>query len=461
VLFGERYQVVACLKAGGMGAVYGVVDTKTGRHRALKTMLPNILGDSGLRGRFELEAKITAQIESEHIVDVSDAGVDPATDCPFLVMDLLRGRDLGAVIDNDGPLGSADVLLLLWQASLALEKTHAAEIVHRDLKPENLFLTLRDDSSARLKILDFGIAKVVAQSTRAKTTHRVGTPFYMAPEQITGAGDIDPRADLYALGHIAFTLLTAHPYWEPESQGQAGLFAVLAGIGSGLPETAVARARRYGVTLPAQFDPWFERATARDIAQRFDTATELVEELAVALELTVPRPSRTSSAPASAWARTLQASPGLITGTLRVAQQEAGANQRAAEPDRGQRSLAAVARSAREKAPGSWRGKAAVALALGAGAGVALFYRQARSAGPHEVATPRAAASQAALAALAPAVVPAVAQTTSVAVPVLPAASSRAPQASHRQRTPPPSAHPKLTPSPATAPSSQDPAELR
>src|SRR5579872_4059348 len=151
-----------------MGTVHEVLDLETRRRRALKTLLPGVVAEPELRRRFRTEATIAADIDSEHIVEVFDAGVDEATGLQFLVMELLKGEDLGAVLQRRGRLDADETLLLVGQASLALDKTHSAGIVHRDLKPENLFLTTRDDRTPHLKILDFGIAKVVAQSTRRK-----------------------------------------------------------------------------------------------------------------------------------------------------------------------------------------------------------------------------------------------------------------------------------------------------
>jgi serine/threonine-protein kinase len=290
--FHGRYEIERCLKSGGMGAVYEVTDRGTRRRRALKTMLPALVADPDMRARFHLEATVAADIESEHIVEVFDAGVDEATGLPFLVMELLKGRTLGDALQRRGQIASNDVIAVFHQAALALDRTHAAGIVHRDLKPDNLFLTRRDDGSLRLKVLDFGIAKVVAHSTQAHTTRSFGTPLYMSPEQIRGDGDIGARSDLYSLGHIAFALLVGRPYWEPESQRATGVYGLLVKIMEGAPEPASVRAERLGARLPKRFDEWFARATALDPAGRFDTASELVEALAVALDVPMPRSAR-------------------------------------------------------------------------------------------------------------------------------------------------------------------------
>jgi Protein kinase domain len=288
-LFGRRYRIDRCINAGGMGAVYAVTDEKTDSRRALKVMLPNLVRDAGLRARFALEARICGNIESDHIVRVSDADVDEATGMPFIVMDLLRGEELGSLIEERGALPPAEVLTYLYQAALALDKTHAAKIVHRDLKPENLFITRRDDGSPCIKILDFGIAKVVSQAGPSTATLASGTPFYMAPEQMLGDGSISPRADLYALGHITYTLLVGEAYWTEEGVESDGLFALLSRIMLGVTETPSARAaRRRGVALSAAFDAWFVKMTAKPQEERYERASTAVAALAEVLGEPLP-----------------------------------------------------------------------------------------------------------------------------------------------------------------------------
>ena len=316
LVFHGRYRVVRCINTGGMGAVYEVVDQKTDSRRALKIMLPGVLADPDLRARFEREARITGGIESDHIVRVSDAGIDAETSTPFLVMDLLLGEDLGPH-NGHGARSASEVVLLLSQAARALDKTHAAGIVHRDLKPENLFLTTRDDGSPCLKILDFGIAKVVAQSghgggsAKARSTRTLGTPTFMAPEQIRGDGDIGPAADIYALGHIAYTLLLGEPYWDQEATESESLFAFFTKVVGGLPEEPIARARRTrGVELPEAFGAWLRKASADRPEDRFESAGLAVQALGEALGVPVASlapslPGRSSSAPARTAAESL------------------------------------------------------------------------------------------------------------------------------------------------------------
>ncbi len=290
-LFQGRWRVVRCIRAGGMGAVYEVVHHASQARCALKVMLPALVANDELRARFRQEMMVTAPIESDHVVRVFDGGTDVATGAPFLVMELLRGQDLAAVLGARGPLPGAFVATLLRQVAFALEKTHAAGIVHRDLKPENLFLTTRDDGTPCIKVLDFGIAKVVAESaSRAETTRALGTPSYMAPEQVRGDGTIGPAADLYALAHVAYTLLAGRGYWAREREG-GNVYPLLMAIAAGTVEPATKRAPA-GAHLPPGFDARFARATALAPEARYPGATEMVGDLALALGVGVPRPRR-------------------------------------------------------------------------------------------------------------------------------------------------------------------------
>ncbi len=308
-LFHQRYRVVRLISEGGMGAVYEVIDERTKSARALKIMLPSLMRDRDLRARFEREATVTGAIESDHIARVSDAAVDPATGMPFLVMELLRGQDLGAMLDERGACAPAEVMTYLSHAARALDKAHAAGIVHRDLKPENLFLTKRDDGSPCLKVLDFGIAKLVSATDRARGTRIIGTPVYMSPEQIQGNGALDARSDVYALGHIAYTLLVGHAYWSEEvAANEDSVFMLYKSIAGGTKEAPSARAkRRHGVSLPPAFDAWFARVTSLRPEERYARATLAVEALGAALAAGGP--------PVSAVARTVPAAPLGVTGS--------------------------------------------------------------------------------------------------------------------------------------------------
>ena len=182
VIFAGRYRVLRRLASGGMGAIYQVVHTETDRQHALKVLLPSLVDRDEARERFKKEARITANIKSESIVHVFDAGVDLDTGMPFIVMELLDGEDLDAKLKRDGAMDPALAVDLLAQIARALDQTHAAQIVHRDIKPENIFLTPGDDGCLKAKLLDFGVAKMVVEGASAQAgTTSFGTPLYMGP----------------------------------------------------------------------------------------------------------------------------------------------------------------------------------------------------------------------------------------------------------------------------------------
>jgi serine/threonine-protein kinase len=265
-----------------MGAVYEVLHHDTQRRRAMKVLLPHVLADDDMRERFKREGIVTAGIESEHLVEVFDIGIDESTKAPFLIMELLRGEDLGARLSRRERTQPAEVLTIVEQIARALERTHAAQIVHRDLKPENLFVTRRDDGSLRIKILDFGIAKFMDGVSR--DTLSVGSPLYMASEQTTGeALKITPATDLYALAQIVFTLLVGTPYFQPDDPESTNVVQLMLRVFQGVQTPATRRAAELGVELPSSFDAWFAKGTALEPEARHQTASELLVELREAL----------------------------------------------------------------------------------------------------------------------------------------------------------------------------------
>jgi len=280
-----RWEVVRSIEAGGMGSLYEVFHRGTAKRAALKLMKRELVGSLEMRQRFRQETMVTASIESDYIVGVYDGGTDSQSGLPYLVMELLRGADLFAELVRLRRLPPRDALVYLRQTAMGLSKAHAEGVIHRDLKPENLFLTRREDGSPCIKIVDFGIAKIVAESmSAAETTRALGTPVYMAPEQVRGDKTIGIRADLYALAHVAFTLLTGAAYWSIEQSRLDNVYPLLLAITAGAKEPASARALARGVALPAAFDAWFAKGTALDPAHRFDGALETIDALAEVFE---------------------------------------------------------------------------------------------------------------------------------------------------------------------------------
>ena len=291
--FAGRYRILRFLAKGGFGAVYVAQQMETELRVALKVLWPHVLFSQDAVEKFKLEAKIAGRVNSEHIVKVFDAGFDDATGMPFLVMEYLEGLELQRVVEQAGPVPAPRAVQYLRQISSALDRAHGytdAEgvrrpIVHRDLKPENLFLSHRDDGAPVVKILDFGIAKVLNESTKVSEEVK-GTPLYMAFEQAS-AGRITPQTDIWALGLIAFFLLTGKSYWKSANLPESSLTQLFGEVLS-LPIDAPSQRLRElasAVQLPAAFDAWFLRCLQRDPAARFATAGQCVAALAQAFEV--------------------------------------------------------------------------------------------------------------------------------------------------------------------------------
>ncbi len=280
-IVGERWRIESKLGGGGMSVLYEVRHTRTTKRAALKVMLLEYAESKVMQLRFTQEMTVTASLESDHIVQVMDGGADDSLGILFIVMELLQGLDLRAERHRlGGRLRPADAAVYLHQASIGLDLAHADGIVHRDLKPENLFLVRREDGSPCVKVLDFGVAKYIAESlASAKTTQAIGTPIYMSPEQIRGDGTIGYAADVYSLAHVAYDLVVGEPYWENERRKSSSLYGMLMSMVKGPSEEPSARSVARGVTLPRAFDAWFARASAFDPLSRHASIIEAAEEL--------------------------------------------------------------------------------------------------------------------------------------------------------------------------------------
>ena len=287
-MFGRDFRIVKALRAGGMGAVYVVDQLSTGKQRALKVMAAGLVSDPATRDRFVFEAQAAAKIESDHVVEIVTAGVDEATGAPYIVMELLKGEELGDFIERVGLLPLGDVAEILQQVGHALEQAHQQGIVHRDLKLENIFLcaSRRRDVAFTAKVLDFGIAKLVADSHNTGT-QPLGTPLFMSPEQTDRRGRICPATDVWALGLIAFRLLTGTDFWIDVET----LPMLLRQICVDPIPFAAERARELNVTaaLPPGFDAWFARCVDRNIDARFQDAGEAVRAFAELVTEGAPR----------------------------------------------------------------------------------------------------------------------------------------------------------------------------
>jgi eukaryotic-like serine/threonine-protein kinase len=206
-----KYRVERVLGQGGMGVVVAARHIDLDQPVALKFILPHALAGKGNVERFMREARAAVRLKSEHVARVYDVGRD-GEDRPFMVLELLEGMDLSKVMKSKGPLPVADAVEYVLQACEALVEAHAAGIVHRDLKPQNLFVTRRLNGTPLVKVLDFGIAKAfgpgaVGQMALTDSAAIIGSPLYMAPEQMRSARTAEIRSDIWALGVILYELL--------------------------------------------------------------------------------------------------------------------------------------------------------------------------------------------------------------------------------------------------------------
>ena len=268
----QRYRLIRPVGQGSQASVWVAEHLALTTHVAVKLIDPELAKKESARERFRREATAAAQLRSAHVVQILDHGIDG--DQPFIVMELLDGEDLFERLAHRSRLSLRETSKIVTQVARALSRAHAAGIVHRDLKPENVFLCPNEDDEV-VKVLDFGVAKVkdAAKVTMQKTGvgTLIGTPHYMSPEQVKGIGEVDYRADLWALGVIAFQCVTGElPY---DSEGVGDLLIKIT-IGE-LPIPS----KVYPAAHP-NFDAWFAKACSRDPAGRFQSAREMALALA-------------------------------------------------------------------------------------------------------------------------------------------------------------------------------------
>ncbi|MDI3290304.1 serine/threonine-protein kinase [Polyangium sp. 15x6] len=294
----QRYRVESWLGQGNMAAVYRATHLGTGHACALKLVLPQLVDRDEIRNLFVQEARVGARIgKNPHIVDVFDAGIDPQRGVPYLAMELLEGDTLDKYVKQRGPVPPGLMRILFLQLADALGQAHAAGVVHRDLKPGNLFLTYDRRKSPLLKVVDFGIAKVLEEGIQGTAT-QVGSPAYAAPEQL-GASmrpmaakmgvvishGITPQTDVWALGVIAYELLLGAPPGHLWTGAERGTVAdMVMGVAIHPTPSAVARAGFKAHVFPRGFDEWLERCLRKNAAERWPNVEEAVRALAELLD---------------------------------------------------------------------------------------------------------------------------------------------------------------------------------
>ncbi len=220
-ILAEKYRIERELGSGGMARVFEVMHLQLGERAAIKVLRPEVAHMDGVVERFSREAKAMSRLKSEHVARVMDVGQLPGGE-PYMVMELLEGSDLSEVVDAHGAFAPTDAVDIMLQACEAIAEAHSRGIVHRDLKPSNLFLTHRADGTPSVKVLDFGISKfaggdAVESMSLTHTRALLGSPLYMAPEQIASARDADERADQWGLGTILFEILASAPPFHAQT----------------------------------------------------------------------------------------------------------------------------------------------------------------------------------------------------------------------------------------------------
>ncbi len=261
------------LGRGGMGAVYTAVHTLLGRRAAVKVLLPELSRNQDIVQRFFNEAKAATAIKHPSIVEIYDFGWAPDGSA-YIVMEMMEGESLGTRLQRLGRLAPAAAATITRQVANALAAAHRAGIVHRDLKPDNVFLVhdVEVAGGERVKLLDFGIAKLAVDGAGSRTSTGVimGTPIYMSPEQCEGARLVDARSDLYSLGCMLFEMLAGRPPFQNEGVG--GLIGMHLYVAPPTLRSVVPDA-------PEALDAIVARLLAKPPGERFQTADELAGAL--------------------------------------------------------------------------------------------------------------------------------------------------------------------------------------
>ncbi len=262
-----RYFIRRLIGRGGMGAVYEADHVGLDKRVAVKFLSINKTDRDAL-ARFRREAKIASRIVHEHVVHIYDVGTADA-DTDFIVMEFLEGRDLAVTLRDSGPMNGGRAVSILRKVLRGLRAIHQAGIVHRDIKPANILISSRDDDHDFVKIMDFGISKPIVGETITNTGAIIGTPEYMSPEQLLG-DDIDPRADLYAVGIMAYRMLTGKLPFTSDT------FDRSAAANPYVPVPSLAAARP---ELDRDLVIAIDKATAKDREQRFANAQAFLDAL--------------------------------------------------------------------------------------------------------------------------------------------------------------------------------------
>lgn len=268
----ERYEILSVIGEGGMGVVYKARHLLMNRMVAIKTLHQHLASNQKTTQRFKREATLISDLEHPNIITVYDFGVTPKGQ-PYLVLGYLEGRGLDEVIKSEGLLSQERAIKIFSQVCDGLAHAHARGIIHRDLKPSNIMLTDGEQGSDMVKIVDFGIAKVLPESGKdplylTQAGETFGSPLYMSPEQCLGR-HVDHRSDIYSMGCLMYECLTGMPPHLGESS-----FITFSKHVSELPQPFPA-----DLGIPAQLEAVVLKALAKEPEARQQSARELASEL--------------------------------------------------------------------------------------------------------------------------------------------------------------------------------------
>ena len=269
------YRLERLIGLGGMGAVYEASHLRLRRHFAIKILSSNVASNEEAIARFHREAEIVSALDHPNIVEVTDFNY---TDdgAPYLVMELLSGHDLGDHIKREGRLAIPAAQSIVRQTCIGLAVAHEQNVIHRDLKPQNLFLVPRPHEPDLVKLVDFGISKIVGAQTSLTATHAtMGTPSYMAPEQVDEAETVDHRTDIYAMGAILYEALCG----RPPITGKSVLSALYK-----IVHEAPTPLRELRPGLPEAIYDVLDKALSKKREERFDSALAFADAFDDAVE---------------------------------------------------------------------------------------------------------------------------------------------------------------------------------
>jgi serine/threonine protein kinase len=280
-----RYLVGEIIGTGAFGLVFEATNVELDEKVALKIMRPEIAVDTAMVARFAREAKAAASIKSEYVATVYDVGSD-SDGLPYIVMEYLDGKNLGELVEKNGPIPAQTAVEYALQICEALAVAHSKGIVHRDIKPENLLLAERAGGMHVVKVLDFGISKAALtgsifgdQLPIVKTVNLMGTPLYMSPEQVRCSDGVDLRSDIWSLGMVLYEIIAGVTAFDGNS---------ITEICAAILEQPAAAIENYCTNLPSGLEDVIMRCLEKDVRNRYQN----VAELALALMPFAPKRSR-------------------------------------------------------------------------------------------------------------------------------------------------------------------------